>query len=254
MLIDSHCHLDLADFDHDRKQVWQHCQELAIKHLIVPGIQASSWQHLLTICNEYHGLHPALGLHPLFITQHQTSDLDLLTNYLSNHPEIIAIGEIGLDFYLAELDRQQQLQLFIAQLNIAKHARLPVIIHARKSHDLIIQQLRKNKISSGVIHAFNGSMEQAKQYLDLGFKLGFGGTLTYPNARKIHNLAQQLPIEGIVLETDAPDMLIHPLKRQRNSPIYLSKIANQLSKIRNITPNEIAFHTTQNTLNIFQLK
>lgn len=244
-IIDTHCHLDVADFDLDRDKVINHCHEQGISKIIVPAIESKTWGKLLDLCKAEKGLYPALGLHPVFIDHHQAGDIKQLEQLLETQRPV-AIGEIGLDFYLKELDQQQQTDLFAAQLQIAKDHDLPVILHVRKAHDQILQLLKKIKVKGGFCHAFNGNLQQANKYIELGFKLGFGGTLTYENAHKIHRLAKELPLDSIVLETDAPDMVVNAHKGQRNSPEYITDCLSSLAKIRNEDAELIAKQTTQN--------
>jgi len=244
-IIDTHCHLDVSDFDLDRDDVLSHCRALGISKIIIPAIQAKTWSNVLDLCKTEKGLYPALGLHPVFINQHKADDLEKLEQLLETATPV-AIGEIGLDFYIKELDKQQQIDLFEAQLNIAKSHNLPVILHVRKAHDQVLQLLKKIKVKGGFSHAFNGSFQQAEQYIELGFKLGFGGTLTYENSTKIHNLAKTLPLESIVLETDAPDMVVESHRGKRNSPEYIMECLSALAKIRNEDITFIAQQTSKN--------
>jgi len=244
-IIDTHCHLDVTDFNSDRSEVLDRCRSAGISKIIIPAIESETWPDVLTLCESEKGLYPALGLHPVFINQHQADDIDKLEEILETvFP--VAIGEIGLDFYIKELDQQQQLKLFEAQLLVAKNHNLPVILHVRKAHDQTLQLLNKIKVKGGFCHAFNGSMQQANKYIELGFKLGFGGTLTYENSSKIHKLAQELPLDSIVLETDAPDMVVESHRGERNSPEYIVDALTALAKIRN---EDIEFIAQQTTLN-----
>jgi len=243
-IIDTHCHLDVADFDPDRNNVLERCRVLGVTKIIVPAIESATWSGLLSLCSK-EGLYPALGLHPVFINQHHADDLQKLEQLLEAVTPI-AIGEIGLDFYLKELDQQQQLKLFEAQLNIAKEYNLPVILHVRKAHDQVLQLLKKIKVKGGFCHAFNGSLQHAQHYIDLGFKLGFGGTLTYENSTRIHKLAKELPLESIVLETDAPDMVVESHRGERNSPEYIIESLNALARLRGETADVIAKQTSKN--------
>ena len=244
-IIDTHCHLDVADFDADRNEVLHQCRLQGINRIVIPAIQAKTWHNVLDLCESEKGLYPALGLHPVFINEHQTNDINKLEQLLETASPV-AIGEIGLDFYIKELDQQQQTHLFEAQLQVAKNHNLPVILHVRKAHDQVLQLLKKYKVQGGFSHAFNGSLQQANQYIELGFKLGFGGTLTYENSTKIHTLAKSLPLEAIVLETDAPDMVVESHRGQRNSPEYIMECLTALAKIRNEDVSVIAKQTTQN--------
>lgn len=244
-IIDTHCHLDVADFDLDRAQVLENCRDKDISKIIIPAIQAKTWSNVLALCESDKGLYPALGLHPVFIRHHQSDDINELEQLMENHRPV-AVGEVGLDFYIKELDQEKQLVLFEQQLVLAKNNNLPVILHVRKAHDQVLQLLKKIKVKGGFCHAFNGSMQQAQKYIELGFKLGFGGTLTYKNSTKVHKLAKELPLSSLVLETDAPDMVVESHRGERNSPEYIVDALNALANIRNESVEFIAEQTTLN--------
>ena len=251
-LIDTHCHLDLDIFDQDRRTVLENTRNSGVHGIVVPGVNSAGWLGLITLCDSATDLYPALGLHPFFVDHHQPGDLALLQQLLDIH-QPVAVGEIGLDFYGPELPREKQLSLFEKQLSIAKAADLPVILHNRKAHDQMLSLLKKNRVKGGICHAFNGSFQQAQQYIDLGFKLGFGGMLTYERSTRLRKLAAGLPIESIVLETDAPDMPPVSHRYQRNSPEYLPEILGALAKVRNAPAEELARQTTANARSVLDL-
>lgn len=251
-LIDSHCHIDIAAFDEDRGEVLSRCREQGIKRMIVPAIDVAGWDKLLLLCEKEQGLYPALGLHPVFLEQHQPGDITKLEEKLAT-TNVVAVGEIGLDFYIKELDREKQKQLFEAQLAVAVNLDLPVILHVRKAHNEILTSLKKYNVKGGVSHAFNGSLQEAQQYIDMGFKLGFGGTMTYEGSHKIHQLAKDLPLEAIVLETDAPDMVVASHRGERNSPEYIIESLHALSRLRDEDVETIATQTTANACDVFGL-
>ncbi|MDH5393092.1 MAG: TatD family hydrolase [Gammaproteobacteria bacterium] len=251
-VIDTHCHLDLAVFDSDRQQILDNCSRLGVSGIIVPAIEAAGWPQLLRLCSQHEMLRPALGLHPVFIHKHGIEDIDLLDQHLDNK-NIIAVGEIGLDFYIENTDKEKQTDFFDMQLSIAEKHKLPVILHVRKAHDEVLALIKTKNIVGGSCHAFNGSLEQAKRYIDYGFKLGFGGTLTLPNARKIHELAKNIALEAILLETDAPDMSGYQHKGQRNQPDFIIDALNALAQIKNLPAEEVATRTTLNARQLFRL-
>lgn len=248
-LIDTHCHLDVDDFDADRSAILERCRAAGISRIVVPAIHAAGWGKLLELCHQETALYPALGLHPVYIDSHRDGDLMVLKEKLTSENPI-AIGEIGLDYFLEDLDKQRQQQIFEAQLQIAREAGLPVILHVRKAHDQVLAALRRIRVPGGIAHAFNGSLQQAQQYLELGFKLGFGGTLTYERSRKIRQLAHDLPLEAIVLETDAPDMVVSQHRGERNSPEYLPEVLTALGEIRRQDVSSLAEQTTRNACEI----
>lgn len=249
-LIDTHCHLDLPVFDADRKQILDDCQSTGVSDIVVPGVQKSSWSTLIELCNRHNQLHLALGLHPMFTEQHCDDDLTTLVEQLEQN-NVVAIGEIGLDFHDKTADVVTQSKLFEAQLKIAADHRLPVILHVRKAHDQVLQLLKKNPVDGGICHAFNGSIQQAYKYIEAGFKLGFGGMLTYERSSKLRKLAETLPLSSLVLETDAPDMSPVAHHGERNSPVYLPEIATALALTRGITLAEVATQTSKNAGDIF---
>ena len=251
-LVDTHCHLDLADFDADREQIIKRCHQSGIDQIIVPAIESSGWKKLLEISAQQTELFPALGLHPVFIKNHNDEDIAKLEKQLDNYKPV-AVGEIGLDFFIKDTDKDRQVDIFEKQLAIAESNKLPVILHVRKAHDDVLKLLKAKSVPGGTCHAFSGSEQQARQYIDMGFKLGFGGTLTYPNARKIHMLARALPIEYIVLETDAPDMTGYAHKGERNSPEYLPEALNALSAVKSLDIEYVAEQTTKNARELFQI-
>lgn len=252
-LIDSHCHLDFAAFDNDRHQVLERCANFGVKNIIIPGVLAKTWQSVISLCDQPSlvKLHYALGLHPLFLTQHKFTDLDILEALLKDS-NAIAIGEIGLDFYSKTLDKSKQINLFDAQLAIAQQHKLPVIIHSRKTHHMVIQRLKNTPVKGGIIHAFNGSIQEAEQYINLGFKLGFGGMLTYQRSRKLRNLAKTLPLSSLVIETDSPDMAVRQHYGERNSPEYLPFVLDSLTRIRNQRPEDLVDIIRCNISEVFQ--
>lgn len=251
-LIDTHCHIDVEAFSPDRESVLERCRQLGVERLIVPAITADAWGHLLELCRRHPGLYPALGLHPMYQASHRDEDLKRLEAEVERERPL-AIGEIGLDFFIPEADREAQTRYFEAQLRIAQKYDLPVVVHARKSHDAILQSLRKVPVRGGTCHAFNGSEQQAGKYIELGFKLGFGGMLTYQRSSKLRRLARDLPLEALVLETDAPDMTVASHHGERNSPEYLPECLDALAEVRQQPRSLIAEATWRNAIELFDL-
>lgn len=250
MLIDTHCHIDFDAFDHDRSAVLQRARSLGVSDIIVPAVAADSWLKTIEVCDQFSQLHLALGLHPIFVEQHQPQDLLELDKLIKAHKPI-AVGEIGLDFYDKNCNKDKQIAFFTKQLIIAKRHKLPVIIHNRKAHDECLSILQRVKPKGGIIHAFNGSIQHAEKYIELGFLLGFGGMLTYSHSRKLHKLVKHLPIEHLVLETDAPDMSVAQHRGERNSPEYLPLILDAMCQITKISKMELANTLTANHKKLF---
>lgn len=251
-LIDTHCHIDVGEFDDDRLAVLDRCRALGIDRIVVPAVTATGWEDLLGLCHREAGLFPALGLHPVYLELHGPADVNALAAQLERQRPV-AVGEIGLDYYVQNLDRERQRTLFAAQLTVARDARLPVLLHVRKAHDDVLQCLQQTRVPGGIVHAFNGSLQQAQRYLELGFVLGFGGTVTYERSRKIRELARALPAEALVLETDSPDMAVAAHHGERNSPEYLVDVLAALAELRDEPPEAVARQTTRNAERILHL-
>ena len=253
-LIDSHCHLDLSVFDADRDTVLQRAQQADVTNVIVPAVQASGWEKLQQLCGEPNPVqvHAAYGLHPVFELSHVMDDLVLLDKQLG-HESTIAVGECGLDFFIDQYDRAKQLDLLIGQLDLAVQHQLPVIIHSRKSLDLVLKELRLRPSLTGVIHSYSGSYQQAKQLIDQGFYLGFGGPVTYARATKLRGLVVDLPLEHLLIETDAPDHPDAVNHGQRNEPSWLKNIAQCIAELRNTSVDQVAEVTTRNCERLFKI-
>ena len=251
-IIDTHCHLDVPEFDADRDQVLSNARSHGVSAIVVPGIHAPGWPGLLALCARHADLYPALGLHPVYLEQHRDQDLKELEQRLARDRPV-AVGEIGLDFLVRGLDRERQQQLFEAQLKLARDAGLPVLLHVRKAHDQVLAALKRIRVVGGIAHAFNGSLQQAGQYIALGFRLGFGGMLTYERSTRLRALARQLPLNALVLETDAPDMTVAAHQGQRNSPEYLPDCLQALAEVRNEAPETVAAQTSANARELFGL-
>ena len=255
MIIDSHCHLDFPAFDHDRDAVIARSQALGVSKMIVAGISRQHWPRLWNTVKANHGLYAAFGLHPYFLAEHQNQDLQALSEYLAryqDHPKFCAVGEIGLDFFLKELDRQRQIYLFEQQLGLAAEFNLPVIIHSQRANARVTACLKQAKLPrAGIIHAFSGSYEEAMEYIKLGFLLGFGGAATWPRATRLQDILKRLPLDSIVLETDSPDMSPEWIAGQRNSPEQLPKICQHLAETIGIPSQALAVATTNNLQQLF---
>ena len=206
--IDTHCHLDAAEFDADRAEVIARARAAGVTRLVLPAVEVANFEAVRALAHA-HGLAYALGIHPLYVDRAADADLDRLRDALAAHrddPRLVAVGEIGLDHFVPGLDRERQAAFYAAQLMLAREFALPVILHVRRSADDLLKHLRRIAVPGGIAHAFNGSDQQAQAFLDLGFRLGFGGALTFERALQIRRLAATLPESALVLETDAPDI------------------------------------------------
>ena len=243
MLIDSHCHLDAPEFDTDRDEVAQAAKQAGVNVIVIPAVERENFQQVIDLSNQYTHCRFALGIHPMYVDNAHPSDLSLLKALVSQHiatNKLVAIGEIGLDFFVTQQNRETQEYFFSEQLKIAQAFDLPVVLHVRKAVDDVLKHLRLHQVRGGIAHAFNGSAQQAEAFINLGFKLGFGGAMTYTRALKIRELAKTLPLESIVLETDAPDIPPEWVgTKGRNAPAELLKIAQVLADLRGVKISQI---------------
>lgn len=253
-LIDSHCHLDATGFDADRADVLSRCRASGIEAIVVPGVRRPDFPSQRAVCASSPVLHAAYGLHPLFLAHHQPEDIDALRDWLAREKPV-AVGEIGLDWHTGDEDREHQQALFEKQLALARDFDLPVILHVRSAHDAVLSTLRRFRLPrGGICHAYSGSPEQARQYIGLGFLLGFGGAATSSRASRLHRLLHELPRSALALETDAPDMPPAFLARgARNSPEYLPRITEILATHAGCTADELARMTRDNVSRLFRL-
>lgn len=251
-LVDSHIHLDDARFDPDREAVIASARAAGIAMQVVPAVDRASWDKVESICAHSNSLFPAYGLHPMFLSHHQPSHLQELEAWLHAHRSV-AIGEIGLDLYIAGLDRDLQQRYFESQLLLARQFDLPVIVHARHAFDEVTLALRRMGGLRGVVHSFSGSEEQAKQLWKLGFHIGIGGPVTYQRAQRLQRIVAHMPLEFLLLESDAPDQPGSAHRGQRNEPAFVVDVLNCIAKLRDMDPNELAAITTANASSLFNL-
>jgi len=253
MLIDTHCHLDAAEFGAQQPALLQAAQAAGVAHIVVPSVECGNFAAVRELCRQHPACAPAYGIHPMYVDDATEYDLSILRDYLRDG-QPVAVGEIGLDFFIQHYDQTRQEHFFAEQLKLAREFDLPVLLHTRRANDTVLKHLRQSKVRAGIAHAFSGSRQQADEFIKLGFKLGFGGAMTYPRATRIRELAATLPLEAIVLETDAPDMAPAFLERgQPNKPEYLIRIAQTLATLRGISFEEVARITTENVLSVLNL-
>lgn len=257
MLIDTHCHLDAAEFARDRDDVVRAAIEAGVSAIIVPAVSPQNFAAVRQCCERYSGSYPAYGIHPLYLSSIDETGFrqlrDWLRKELAGLHRPVAVGEIGLDFFVPGFDAARQELFFVEQLKIARDFDLPVLLHVRRSVDQILKCLRRIGVRGGIAHAFNGSRQQADEFLRLGFKLGFGGTMTFPRSTRIRELATSLPLESVVLETDAPDIPPAWLDGGRNTPRELVRIAGVLAELRGLSLLDVETATTENALSLLEL-
>ncbi|MEQ1511228.1 MAG: TatD family hydrolase [Lysobacteraceae bacterium] len=252
MLVDSHSHLDANEFDPDRSQVLARARAAGVTRQIVPAVSAAGWEKLGALCASEDGLFPAYGLHPMYLAEHRPEHLTTLHAWIEReHP--IAVGECGLDFFVEGLDAALQSLYFDGQLRLARDFDLPVIVHARRAVDAVMAAIRRFGPLRGVIHSFSGSADQAKRLHELGFLIGLGGPVTYERASRLRTLAATLPIEYLLLETDAPDQPDSGHRGQRNEPARLTTVRDTIAALRGVGPEVVARATTANAERLFGL-
>lgn len=252
ILIDSHVHLDDPRFDDDRDDVVKRALKAGISHMIVPAVTAARWAITKQVTDTFETVSPAYGLHPYFIDEHEIEHLDQLQTWIQQE-QPIAVGECGLDFFLPELDQQKQKIFFEAQLQIAKECDLPIIIHARGAVEEVINTIKRSGHRNGMIHSFNGSQQQAEKLIELGYLLSFGATVTFPRAKKLRNLITTLPLQHLLIETDAPDQAGIKHHKQRNEPCFLIDVVSTFAELRQESQEQIALQTTENAQRLFHI-
>jgi TatD DNase family protein len=256
--IDTHCHLDAAEFDADRDGVVAAARSAGVRTIVLPAVDAGNFDRVRELAHR-HRLAYALGIHPMCTGDAGAADLAALRAALEAHrddPRLVAVGEIGLDHFVPGLDRERQAGIFAAQLGLAREFGLPVLLHVRRAIDSVLKQLRTRPVQGGIAHAFNGSEQQAAAFVELGFRLGFGGALTFDRALRIRRVAAAVPLEAIVMETDAPDIPPQWLYRtaearsagatMRNAPAELPRIGAELAGLRGMDAGALAAATTAN--------
>ncbi|MFP5429719.1 MAG: TatD family hydrolase [Gammaproteobacteria bacterium] len=265
-LIDTHCHFDVDDFDADRAEIAARALAAGVDIIVIPGYIASQWPRLLDVCDSITQprLLPVPGLHPCYVAQHEPAHLQQLEQLLQTRADIVAIGEIGLDYFVPELKspgmKEKQEVFFRAQLELACKYHKPVVLHVRKAHAEVMAILADMKFrEGGIVHAYSGGIEEAKRYVRLGFRLGIGGSLTYDQSKRLKAVVTEMPLDTMVLETDAPDMIPQPHRlpgpgRTRNSPEYLPSVAHAMSALKGIPLEEVLSVARQQSCRVLRLE
>lgn len=252
MLVDSHCHLDAAEFDPDRAEVVARARAAGVAAQVLPATHADEWPLLRDAAALAPGLHAAYGLHPTFLEHHRDGHLELLVEWIERERPV-AVGECGLDFFIEGLDGEAQSRYFEGQLRIARDHDLPVIVHARRAVDQVTAAIRRIGGLRGVVHSFPGSRQQAEKLWELGFLIGLGGPVTYERANRLRRLVADMPLEHLLLETDAPDQPDSGIRGQRNEPARLPVVCQVIAGLRGVDPSEVAAATSANARRLFGL-
>jgi TatD DNase family protein len=251
-IIDTHIHLDDELFDPDRCAVIERARNASVTSMVIPAVHAAKWDDIADLARTHTDVFATFGLHPLYTDRHHPQDLQLLETRLGQQP-VVAVGECGLDYYLPDTDRALQQHYFVEQLDIASQFQLPVIIHARKAVEEIILLLRSHGPGKGVIHSYNGSLQQAHRLIDLGYHLGFGGPISYPRANKLRKLVSSLPMQHLLLETDAPFQPVHNQSASRNEPANIQQVLSAVAQLKHSSADEIAERANHNACELFAL-
>jgi len=254
-LFDTHCHLDLPQLASLQQEHWQQAQQAGVKALLIPAVSAAAWPDLLQLRATEPAWQIALGIHPWWAAQHSLQQVIQLADLLEQHRgQVAAVGEIGLDFALDSDTFELQQQLFSAQLTLANRLDLPVILHHRKSQVQLLAELKRQRFAAGgILHAFSGSYAQGMAFIEQGFKLGIGGTITYERAEKTRKAVSRLPLAALVLETDAPAMPLSGFQGQTNTPAQLRRVFESLCNLRPEPPENLATALWQNSLTVLRL-
>jgi TatD DNase family protein len=253
VLIDSHAHLDAAEFDADRDAVIARARAAGVVAQVIPAIALAGFAKLRDLCAAQTALYPAYGLHPMYLAEHRPDHVDQLCTWIERERPV-AVGECGLDFFVDGLDPDLQRDYFRRQLELARDFDLPLILHARKAVDEIVATIRKTGPLRGVVHSFSGSVEQAQQLWKLGFCIGIGGPVTYERARRLREIVASMPIEFLLLETDAPDQPLSGHRGERNEPARLREVAETVAALRNESLDDVATATSLNAARLFGLR
>ncbi len=251
-LIDSHCHFDDPRFDRDRERLYVRARDAGVVAQIVPAVTRDNWERVRQTCRRYPGLYPAYGLHPMFMAAHRDDHPAALGRWLDREAAV-AVGECGLDFFIDDPHRARQEQLFEQQVILAVERNLPLIVHARRAVEQVIGILRRHPACRGVLHSFSGSRQQALRLMEMGFLMSFGGAITYDRATRLRRLVAGLPLEYLMLETDAPDQPDAGIRGQRNEPARLPAILSVVAELREEPREQIADITTRNAERLFGL-
>ncbi|QMI06521.1 metal-dependent hydrolase [Citrobacter sp. RHB25-C09] len=251
--IDTHCHFDFPPFTGDEPASLQRAADASVEKIIVPATEASNFPRVLALAERYPTLYGALGLHPIVIERHTQNCLERLQEALEARPEkVVAVGEIGLDLYREDPQFAKQEEFLDAQLKLAKRYDLPVLLHSRRTHDKLAMHLKRQDLPrTGVVHGFSGSLQQAERFVQLGYKIGVGGTITYPRASKTREVMAQLPLSALLLETDAPDMPLNGFQGQPNRPEQAARVFDVLCELRAEPSDVIADALYRNTVSLF---
>lgn len=255
MIIDTHAHLDVNRFDKDRDKVLQRAEQNGVKLIINVGFDGHSSQKAVKLAERYDMIYAAVGIHPHDAKKADDETYEMFYNFAS-HPKVVALGEMGLDYYRNLSPKKLQQEVFRTQISLAKEVDLPIIIHDRDAHGDTLKIMKEEKVSrvGGVLHCFSGSSEMALQCIEMGFYISFAGPVTYPNARRLRKVVEDVPMERMLIETDCPWLSPQPMRGKRNEPAYVKHVAEKISEIKGVSVEKVVDITTKNAKELFRLE
>ena len=252
MLFDTHVHLNAEQYKDDLEEVIERAQEAGVEYMVVVGFDRETIQKAMEITERYDFIYASVGWHPVDAVDMTTKDLEWIEE-LSSHPKVVALGEMGLDYYWDKSPKDIQQEVFRQQIRLARKVNLPVIIHNRDATEDVVRILREEKVEEvgGIMHCFTGSLEVAKQCIELNMYISFGGPVTFKNAKKPKKVAAEIPVERLLIETDCPYLTPHPYRGKRNEPSYVSYVAEQIAELKQMSYEALAKKTTENAKKLF---
>jgi len=254
MLIDSHAHLEMKEFDSDREEVIRRAGSEGVDFIVTVGTNLKLSNKAVTLADKYENIYATVGIHPHDVSKTDQNTLDTLKELVKTRKKIVAYGEIGLDFFRNISPQEKQLELFGVQLELAKELNLPVVIHDREAHKQSLETVRASGVRRGVFHCFSGDYEMARKCIDLGFYISIPGVVTFDKAKTIQDVAGRIPLSSLLLETDAPYLAPIPHRGKRNEPSFIVHTAKKVAEIKKITWEEVARETSANAINLFGIK
>lgn len=254
MLFDTHVHLNADQYEEDVEKVIERAKEAGVSKMVVVGFDEKTINKALTLVEKYDFLYASVGWHPVDAIDMEERHLDWLRK-LAAHPKVVAIGETGLDYHWDKSPKEVQKEVFRKQIRLAKEVNLPIVIHNRDAHQDVVDILKEENAAEvgGIMHCFSGSLDIAKQCLNMNFYISFGGPITFKNAKRPKEVAKEIPLERLLIETDAPYLAPHPYRGKRNEPAYVKLVAEKLAEIKEVTFEQICEQTTANAEKIFKL-
>ncbi|KKB42816.1 TatD family hydrolase [Bacillus thermotolerans] len=255
MLFDTHVHLNAEQYDEDVKEVIERAQEAGVKNMVVVGFDRPTIEKAIALIEEYDFLYASVGWHPVDAIDMTDEDLVWIEE-LAGHPKVVALGEMGLDYHWDKSPKDVQKEVFRKQIQLARKVKLPIIIHNREATQDIVEILKEEKAEEvgGIMHCFSGSVETARECVDMNFYISLGGPVTFKNAKKPKEVAEAVPLDKLLIETDCPYLAPHPYRGKRNEPAYVKLVAEQIAELKGVSYEEIAQATTENAFELFRIQ